>query len=187
MAKSRYSRKKRPESVRRALLDQAARLAVEQGLAAVTVQAVADAVGVTKGGLTHHFPNKRSLLDAVIRELVAGIDREIDQRIEADSEAYGSFTRAYIEAVFQMSLGADGGPWAALSISVLTDPSLRALWADWFHARLEQHKATDGQDVQLAAARLAADGVWLADLAGVRLLGLEALRTHLLESTRERA
>jgi hypothetical protein len=47
-----YTRIKQPELVRRALLDHAAKLAVEQGLAAVTVQAVSDAAGVTKGGFT---------------------------------------------------------------------------------------------------------------------------------------
>jgi DNA-binding transcriptional regulator YbjK len=56
-----YHRQKQPEAVRRALLEQAARLAVEQGVAAVTVQAIADAAGVTKGGLTHHFPSKQAL------------------------------------------------------------------------------------------------------------------------------
>lgn len=180
-----YSRKKRPESVRRALLDQAARLAVEQGLAGVTVQAVADAAGVTKGGLTHHFHNKQALIDAVTLELIDEIDAEIDARIEADPEPYGSFTRAYIEAAFRLSLGADGGPWAALSISVLADPSLRELWAEWLQTRLERHAATDGHDVRLTAARLAADGVWLADLSGALVPELEELRAYLLGSTRE--
>ncbi len=44
-----YNRKKQPELVRRTLLDCAAKLALEQGLAAVTVQAVSHAAGVTKG------------------------------------------------------------------------------------------------------------------------------------------
>ncbi|RYG89090.1 MAG: TetR/AcrR family transcriptional regulator, partial [Alphaproteobacteria bacterium] len=76
MAKNAHKRKKQPELVRRALIDHAARLAVEQGLAAVTVQAVSDAAGVTKGGFMHHFPSKQALVDAVFTELIEIIDRD---------------------------------------------------------------------------------------------------------------
>ena len=179
-----HKRKKQPELVRRALIDQAARLAVEEGLAAVTVQAVADAAGVTKGGLMHHFPHKQALIDAVFGEMMDTIDRDIDKRIAADPEPYGSFTRAYVEAVFGMAQGA-GGPWAALSISTLTDAGLRALWAKWFHGRLERHHATDA-DLRLVVVRLAADGVWLADLGGITLPDSNQLRGQLLEATRPR-
>ena len=54
-----HHRKKQPEQVRRTLLDCAARIAAEQGIANVTVQAVAEAAGVTKGGLFHHFPEQK--------------------------------------------------------------------------------------------------------------------------------
>ena len=178
-----HKRKKQPELVRRALLDQAAKLAVEEGLAAVTVQAVANAAGVTKGGFMHHFPHKQALIDAVFQELMDTIDQELDKRIAADPEPYGSFTRAYVEAVFTMALGANGGPWAPLSISMLTDAGLRALWGKWFQGRLERHHTTDA-DTRLAIVRLAADGVWLADLGGIVLPDSEQLHVQLLEATR---
>ncbi|MET3579066.1 AcrR family transcriptional regulator [Mesorhizobium robiniae] len=178
-----HKRKKQPEIVRRALLDHAARLAAAQGLAAVTVQAVADAAGVTKGGFIHHFPSKQALIDAVFQELLDAIDRELDERIAADPEPYGSFTRAYVEAVFRVGVEGGGGPWAPLSILMLTDADLRALWVDWFQARFERHRATDS-DMRHAVARLAADGIWLADLATMALPDRQQLRAELLEMTR---
>ncbi|WP_417768434.1 TetR/AcrR family transcriptional regulator [Stappia sp.] len=178
-----YARKKQPELVRRALLDRAAELAVEQGLAAVTVQAVADAAGVTKGGFMHHFPSKQALIDAVFRELLDTLDRDLDARIEADPEPDGAFTRAYLGSVLDMAPGASGGPWAALYVSMLTDPDLRALWAGWFEARIERHRATD-DDVRLAAVRAAADGIWLADLTGTALDKRADLHALLLDMTR---
>lgn len=177
-----YSRAKQPERVRRALLDEAARLAVEHGLAAVTVQAVADAAGVTKGGFIHHFPSKQALIDTVFAELLDTIDRELDERIAADPEPQGAFTRAYVEAVFHIG-DTDGGPWAPLSISMLTDAGLRALWARWLETRLARHKATDG-GLDLAVIRLAADGVWLADMSGIPSGNDARLRDHLLAATR---
>lgn len=182
-AQNAHRRKKQPELVRRALLDHASRLAVEQGIAAVTVQAVSDAAGVTKGGLLHHFKSKQALVSAVFDELLGTIDRDLDRRIGGDAERYGVFTRAYLEAVFDMGLDADGGPWASLSMSWLTDPDLRALWAQWFNARVARHEETDG-DVRLAVVRLAADGLWLADLAGVAVADRERLHGELLRATR---
>jgi len=46
----------------------------------------------------------------------------------------------------------------------LAAADLRALWANWFQARFERRRATDG-DMRHAIVRLAADGIWLADLA----------------------
>ena len=54
MSDNAYSRKKQPEQVRRALLDCAATLAVEGGLSAVTLQAVAAAAA---NGVTLHVGN----------------------------------------------------------------------------------------------------------------------------------
>lgn len=176
-----YRRKKQPELIHRALLDHAAKLAVEQGLAAVTVQAVAEAAGVTKGGLLHHFPSKQALISAVFADLLDALDGQLDARIAADPEPEGAFTRAYLDSVFDT--GPDAALWAALSISLLTDPHLRCLWSDWVSARQERHRATDGSRA-LAAVRLAADGIWLADLTGVALDERAEMRDFLIRQTR---
>ena len=178
-----HKRKKQPEQVRRALLDAATRLAVEGGVASVTVQAVSEAAGVTKGGFLHHFPSKQALVTAVFEELLETIDRDLDARLAADPKPHGRFSRAYVEAVFDMDADTDGGAWAALSMSWLTDPALRALWAEWFQARVERHRDTD-DSVALTMVRMAADGVWLADLAGVAIEDREALRDRLVKATR---
>jgi len=181
-----YRRKKQPELVHRALMDQAARLAVDEGLAAVTVQAVAEAAGVTKGGLLHHFPSKQALIDAVFADLLEALDRQLDARIAADPEPRGAFTRAYLASVFDTGPEANAAAWAALAISMLTDPHLRRRWSDWVEARQERHRATDGT-LALAAVRLAADGIWLADLTGVAVEERAGLRDFLVRQTRTNA
>ncbi len=50
-----YKRKKQPELVKSQLIDAAIEIASRNGLANITVQAVADLAGVTKGGFLHHF------------------------------------------------------------------------------------------------------------------------------------
>lgn len=158
-----YKRKKQPEAVRRNLLDCAARIAVDRGLASVTIQAVSDAAGVTKGGLLHHFPNKQALIEAVFADLLERFGADIDELIANDAVDYGVFTRAYVNATLRASAAADGRLWAALFISMVTDPGLRDRWNQWLGARLEKHKATDSAP-HLQIIRYAVDGVWLADL-----------------------
>ncbi|TCU27639.1 TetR family transcriptional regulator [Rhizobium azibense] len=181
---SSYRRRKQPELVKRTLIDEAAKLAVREGLASVTVQAVSDAAGVTKGGFIHHFPSKKDLIDAVFGELLEAIDDDIDARMANDPEPYGSFTRAYIDSVFQNNLCTKGGQWAPLTISALTDPYLRDLMASWIEERARRHNETDG-DTHLRIARLAADGIWLAHLYKIRITDPEKLRSELLATTRK--
>ena len=161
MPASAYSRAKQPEQVRRALLDHAAAIAMDHGVSGITVQAVAAAAGVTKGGLFHHFGSKQALIEGLFADLLARVDAEIDAAIEADPKPRGSFTRAYVNAVFTGKAFGFTTPWAALSMVVVTDPSLRRLWNDWMKARLKRHRATDATP-ELHVVRLAADGAWLS-------------------------
>lgn len=185
--KSAYERKKEPDVVRRALLDGAARLAVEQGLSSVTVQAVADVAGVTKGGLFHHFPNKQALIEGVFTDLLGQMDAAIDARLLEDNEKFGCFTRAYIEVTFaDFELGS-ASPWAALSVSALADPKLARLWDDWLTKRMASHRQTDLAPI-LQIARFAIDGMWLTHMTrpeGSRSPIKTALRRHLIALTRD--
>jgi AcrR family transcriptional regulator len=183
-----YRRKKQPELVRRALLDAAARLATEQGLAGVTIQAIADAVGVTKGGLLHHFPSKQALVDAVFANILEQLDAEIDAYMAVDDERQGSFTRAYVQAVFDDCERGSSGPWAGASVSLVMDPLLRRMWCAWLQARLERHRKTDG-GLALEIVRRAADGVWMAYMLqteGIPSVELPVLRAKLIAMTKAR-
>ncbi|MDF3604974.1 TetR/AcrR family transcriptional regulator [Paracoccus sp. DMF-8] len=173
-------RKKQPEIVRQRLLDATAGIAAAQGLHAVTIQSVSTAAGVTKGGLFHHFANKDDLIHEVIRQQLAQVDVVVDEALVHDS-GHGCFTRAYVLAIFAM-----GATTAPVSLALFTEPGLNEAWAAWLAARLERHAATDS-GVALAAVRMAADGVWLADLwpAAYSIGDRDALRQHLLDLTRK--
>lgn len=182
--KNAYKRKKQPEVIRRALIDQAAQLTLEQGLSKVTFQAVADAVGVTKGGVMHHFATKDALILAVFDDAMAKFAAEVDEAMAADPIAHGAFTRAYITAT--ISLGeqsqATFNHQATLYVLMLGDNHLRELWTAWFDQQLHKHQATDHGEV-LCMARLAADGIWLADFSGIAISDRQSLRTRLVSMT----
>jgi AcrR family transcriptional regulator len=180
-----HQRKKQPEQVRRALLDNAARLAAEHGIVGVTVQAVAEAAGVTKGGLFHHFPNKKAMVDAVFEDLLEQCGQRIDALLAEDAVPHGRFTRAYVKVLFEENSQNALDPWMALSMSMVTEPSLQQLWGDWMSRRLAQHRDTDN-DPSLEIVRLAADGAWLAFMSQthqVLMPDVDGLRARLIALT----
>ena len=156
-------RKKDPEHVRQALLSCACAIATEEGFNAVSVQKVATRAGVTKGGLFHHFPTKKLLMEAMHKEMLRQIDAEIDVLMEGDS-AHGAFTRAYIKMMIKR-VGEETKS-AAAALSVLTETELCAAWAAWMAHRLDKHRATDA-GAWLETLRFAADGIWLSTISGV--------------------
>jgi len=60
------SRRKAPDSVRQSLLQATIEVIGRNGLAALTVQDVAQAAGVSKGALFHHFSSKQALVDEAV-------------------------------------------------------------------------------------------------------------------------
>ncbi|WP_131738601.1 TetR/AcrR family transcriptional regulator [Actinomadura roseirufa] len=141
-----------------ALLDAAESLLSEHGTRALTLAAVADRAGVSKGGLLYHFPTK----EALVRALVARVIEEFDDLIASyDDGAPGSYTRAYVEATFEILTGEARAyrRWSAISAAA-TDPEqagpLSEAMRRW-HAHDPGAAADPATDMTV---RLAAEGLW---------------------------
>jgi AcrR family transcriptional regulator len=61
------------------ILDRAAALFARRGFAKTSVQDVADAVGLSKAGLLHHYPSKDALHEAVLAQAETLGERVLDQ------------------------------------------------------------------------------------------------------------
>jgi AcrR family transcriptional regulator len=147
---------------RRRLLDAATAVVRREGARALTLDAVAAEAGVSKGGLLYHFKTKRDLLDAMLE----GWLEEFETEIEAASG--GNFAAGWVRA-------SDVSGWAAperatefgFLAAMVEEPAtlerVRERYAGWM-ARLT---AGSNDPAQATLARLAADGLWLADLLGL--------------------
>lgn len=69
------------KSCRDVVLDAAESVILEQGIAALTLEAVANRAGVSKGGLLYHYPSKDKLVEALVRRCVESWDEEHRQAI----------------------------------------------------------------------------------------------------------
>ncbi len=148
-------------SARARLLDAAVAVVRRDGAQALTLDAVAAEAGVSKGGLLYHFKSKRDLLDAMLERWLEQFDTEI---AAADAT---TFAGGYVRAT-DMSGWADADRAIEFGfLAALVDHPGMALvrerYAGW------QQQLVDGSDdpVQATVARLAADGLWLADLLGL--------------------
>lgn len=149
--------------MRAALIGAAAALIADQGLSRLTVDAVARAAGVTKGGLFHHFPSKDDLIQGVIGAMIDSADATIATTMADDPEPHGSFTRAYLAGVFTDKRVTERASTRTLCLAMLADPTLQDVWLDWVKDQVAKHAATDDNPA-CALVRLAADGAWLNSL-----------------------
>lgn len=184
MAENPYMRKKQPEQVRRALLDAASEIVTTKGITALTIAAVAEAAGVTKGGLFHHFANKQALLAALHRDLFDKLDVEIDAIMAVDAEPEGRFTRAYVQAFLSGDDFRENSPWIALSGAFVGEVLPDLNWGTWIDGRMARHGDTDDRP-DLEVVRYAADGAWFTFIARPPTPErLAALRDRLIAMTR---
>ena len=137
------------------LLDAASAVIRRDGPQALTLDSVAAQAGVSKGGLLYHFKSKRELLDALVARWLDDCDRDI----EAET---GNFAARYVRA----SDGAKAEEMGLLA-ALVADPQALAAVRER-HAAWQDRVAREGGDpVDATVARLAADGLWLADLLGI--------------------
>jgi AcrR family transcriptional regulator len=61
------------------ILDAAARLFSTRGYHATSVQDIADAVGILKGSLYHHFESKEAILYRIVKEPIARLHRTVGE------------------------------------------------------------------------------------------------------------
>jgi AcrR family transcriptional regulator len=165
------------------ILDAAERVVLRDGAAHLTLDAVAQAVPLSKGGVLYNFPTKDALIQGMIARLSQRFAAEMARLAEADPCPTGHLCRAYVNACFPQptALSAPHDPVAAgLLAAVATNPSLLEPLQE--SAReIQARLAQDGIDpVRATVIKLAVDGLWMADLFGVNSLDQD-LRTQVIE------
>ncbi|AYQ43885.1 MULTISPECIES: TetR/AcrR family transcriptional regulator [Burkholderia] len=158
-------RKKAPDQVRAQLLAAASEIATHHGVAALTLDAVAERAGVTKGALQYHFANKQGLLDALFGQATERFAAHMAARVEADSGGDGAAARAYVHTVLDaVHPAASTDVLRVLVASMITDQDTRERWSVPMREWTRPDPVPLEQAATLMICRLAADGLWISEL-----------------------
>ncbi len=179
-------RQKNPTETRAKILRAATDEIAARGLLDLTLDHVAAAAAVSKGGLLHHFPSKLALLEGLTEHLATVFAARLDAALaDEPAEVKGRWTRSYIRATFdtppdELALS------NALAGALGAYPQLLEIYCAAFAA------IDSPPDDQLTPARglmirLACDGLALAEMSGSPPIGPElraALYAELMELSR---
>jgi AcrR family transcriptional regulator len=176
-------RHRNPEETRARLLRAAVEQISEHGILDLTLDQVAAAAGVSKGGLLHHFPSKLALLEGLAgmlaHEYIARVGAEYERE---PTGSRGRWARAYMRATFETP------EWEiklsnALVGALGSYPELLEIYSRAFAALDVQHD--DGlPPARQLLIRMACDGLALADFSGSPPIDA-ALRAALFEELME--
>lgn len=153
------------EDTRSRLLDAAEAIVAERGVGALTLDAVAAAARVSKGGLLHHYKSKEALLTAIVIRMAEEMRSVFDALHAAEQPGPGRAARAGIAWAFHNPPDREARDLriaAALLAAHAHDPALiDPIRAE--HARVRGMMADDGLPLGRAMLLMtAADGLFMA-------------------------
>ena len=178
--------KSRPDNKRQALLDAAVALITDTGTSNLTLDAIAQRAGVSKGGLLYHFPNKEALIAAMLQDYLTSFTESLELELEqTQDQTPGRWLRAYIRASLTSEQPhpsmISAGLAAMSSAPKLLEP-VQACYARW-----KQRALQDGLDpVTTLLIMQAVEGTWYLEMFGLELADLaerEALIERLIAMT----
>jgi len=151
-------------SLRDRLLDAAESMAGAEGSANLTLDAVAAAAGVSKGGLLYHFPSKDALLAAMIDRHVDRIEERCAQlRATLPGSVDCAELKAWVLSVLQPD-PATRDTGAALFAAAANNPALLDCVRKRYADRVAQMAGSSGDFALAASIMLAVDGLVLAEI-----------------------
>ncbi len=165
---------KKPKSrsdTRESLLRAASQVVIDKGVEALTLDAVAQQAGVSKGGLLYHFPNKDALMGGMVEHLVQYFEAVLQTEFDQDDApgTPGQWVRAYIRATLRFSKQSLALIARLSSIAADLPDLLEA--AKVYDQQWRQRIETSGIDPTKATIiLLAVDGIWLSEVFQVGTL-----------------
>jgi AcrR family transcriptional regulator len=149
------------------ILDAVMQLILKGGLPAVTLSAVCQHAGISKGGLVHHFPSKERLVAAFIERSTEQYWALIQQAVAPHVAGRGRRAKAYVDLVLaKPELNPDHGEHECLAVMLAFIQSGGQLKvAQALYSRLTQLLVDDGLMRQSAEMLIAAtDGMWFQSI-----------------------
>lgn len=154
---------RKPVISRSSLLEVAEAIVREGGAASLTIDALAKAAGISKGGVQYSFASKDELIRALVQRWTQQFNDMLDlQAATSPTELVNN----YIE-VTRRSQSALNAKMAGLMIGYIQDPENLIETRAWYHS-VFQRLAGDSLEARAArVAFLAVEGLFLLRISGI--------------------
>ena len=147
------------------ILTAAEDVVIEVGAGHLTLDAVSERAGVSKGGLLYHFPTKEALIRGMIERLLEWFEQTRAEEARKLPEGPGRELKAHILSMSRPDPHIQRIS-AALLAAAAFDPSLLEPVRESY--RQVMARFSEGLDPQRAARlSLAMDGLWIMELLGL--------------------
>lgn len=151
---------------RRLILDTAKQIILENGLSLLTLDAVARAADISKGGLLYHFPNKESLIKGLAQHIFDEFSSNFYKFAEHDSNETGKWSRALIEAS-KVDLEHNGELNAGIMATSYLDPNIAKNISEGYESILKKIEDDKINPVTATIIRLTLDGIYYSEMFNV--------------------
>ncbi|UNK20140.1 TetR/AcrR family transcriptional regulator [Paenibacillus sp. N3/727] len=172
-------------STKKKLLEAASKIIITRGIGSLTLEAVANEAGVSKGGLLYHFPNKEELISGLNLYTIERFRDRIRGEMSKGKNYIEAYTEATLNDLFQTEfLGIDASVLAASA-------NHAAVLEKWNEecTRFTEEVLKEGIPFELGLSlRLACDGLWYSKMFGMGQLKEEEQRriiAYILQQIKE--
>ena len=160
------------------ILEAAARIVGQAGAAHLTIDAVAAEAGLSKGGVLYHFPNKRSLLEGMLRKVLDDVETRTARYRAELGEGRGTALRARILAESEQSRD-ERAMALALLAAAAEDPDLLDPARVFVKAGFAEIREAPGDPDFALILLLATEGLRFLDMLDLLpMTGAERKRIH---------
>lgn len=175
---------KKPPITVQQIMQAALGIAAEKGAGKVTLDAVAKASGLSKGGLLYHFPSKEALIAAMVQHLIDDSERNRSQLAADEPSALVALLKA--RALFTERVAANTA--MAILAAGAEQPALLNPIKQHNTKVLADILTEQKQPLEVMLLMLASEGLIFQDLLNISPYSAEqktALETHLIKRAQE--
>lgn len=147
------------------VLDIAEQIVASKGASRLTIDAVAQAAGITKGGVQSCFSSKEAMIEAMLRRWSEGYDAAFAREV-ANTDDPLDRVRGHVDVTRKMEDGANARAASLLSL-LLQSPEHLAWLRTWYRERIGGLDAATSEGRNARMAFLAIEGAFFLRFFGL--------------------
>jgi len=159
------SQRRTAVETRELIFEACSRILRREGLTNLTLDAVSEEAGLSKGGLLYHFPSKETLIEGLFEYHNDKFETRLQELAEEEGDEPGAWLRAYTRASIEQITDSDNASlyaslFAAEEKYASAHQLMRRKYVDW-QQRIESSRL---DPTWATLVRLAVDGLWFVEM-----------------------